>query len=52
MNTTQKCKLALVVVATGFMVWFAVLAIQFGNKLSAQTEKNFADAIRVMQGAK
>jgi hypothetical protein len=49
MNTTQKAKLALLVVATGIMVWFAVLAVQFGNKLSAQTEKMFADSIRVLQ---
>lgn len=52
MDTVQKCKLVVVVFATGIMVWFAVLAIQFGNKISDQTEKNFADAIRVMQGEK
>ncbi len=52
MNTAQKAKLVLFVVATVFMVYVAVLAIQFGNKLSRQTEQTFADAIRVMQGEK
>ena len=40
----------LVVFSTAIMVYFAVLAIQFGNKLSYRTEQNFADAIRTMQG--
>jgi len=52
MDTVQKCKMVLVVVATGVMIWFAVLAVQFGNKISKQTEQNFADAVRVMQGTK
>jgi len=52
MDTVQKCKFIVIVAATGIMVWFAVLAIQFGNKISKQTEQNFADAIRVMQGDK
>ncbi len=50
MDTVTKCKFAVVIAATAIMVWFAVLAIQFGNKISKQTEQNFADAIRVMQG--
>lgn len=50
MDIVQKCKLVVVVTAIGIMVWFAVLAVQFGNKISKQTEQNFADAVRVMQG--
>jgi hypothetical protein len=49
MTLTQKAKLVLLVVSTGIMIWFAILAIQFGNKLSDQTEKMFADSIRVLQ---
>ena len=52
MTATQKAKLIFAAIATITMIYFAVLAIQFGNKLSAQTEKTFADAIRVMQDGK
>ncbi len=50
MTTTQKAKIGFAIVATCFMVYVAVLAVQFGNKISKQTEQNFADAVRVMQG--
>lgn len=50
MSITQKAKLGFFIVATVFMVYVAILAIQFGNKISKQTEQNFADAIRTMQG--
>jgi hypothetical protein len=49
MNTADKAKMIVVVFATGIMIWFAIRAIQFGNKLSKQTEKMFADSIRTMQ---
>ncbi len=52
MTTTQKAKLGFFIVATCFMVYVAVLTVQFGNKLSRQTEQNFADAVRIMQGDK
>ena len=50
MTLTQKAKLIFVAIAAGTMIYFAVLAIQFGNKLSANCEKSYADAIRTMQG--
>jgi hypothetical protein len=50
MTLTQKAKIVLLFVVTGFMIWIAILAVQFGNKLSKQTEKMFADSIRTMQG--
>jgi uncharacterized protein (UPF0333 family) len=49
MNLTDKAKLVVVIMAIGVSAYFAFLAIQFGNKLSDQTEKMFADSIRVMQ---
>lgn len=38
-----------VFITVGF-VWITLAASKFAMKLSAQTEKNFADAVRVMQG--
>lgn len=52
MDMATKLKCSIFVVVTGLTVWFAVLAVQFGNKISHQTEQNFADAIRTMQGGK
>ena len=49
MTLTQKAKLVFAAIATITMIYFAFLAVQFGNKLSAQTEKDFADAVRIMQ---
>ena len=49
MTPTQKAKVVLLIIAAATMTYFAVLAIQFGNKLSRQTEKMFADSIRIMQ---
>ena len=50
MSTAQKAKIGLFVVVTIFMVYVAVLAIQFGRKISRQTEQNFTDAVFIMQG--
>jgi hypothetical protein len=50
MSTSDKAKMIVVVFATGIMVWFAVLAIQFGNKLSKNCEQQYTNAILKMSG--
>ena len=50
MTTGQKAKMILVLFSTGIMIWIAILAIQFGNKLSKNCEQQYTDAILKMSG--
>lgn len=38
------------IIITALFVWIAVAGGKWAMKVSKQTEKNFADAVRVMQG--
>ena len=53
MNSKQMIASSIVIFG-GFLVlvYTGVVAAKWANNVSKQTEKNFADAIRVMQGDK
>lgn len=40
------------VIIIGLYLLITFQAVKWANNVSAQTEKNFADAVRVMQGEK
>lgn len=52
MDATTKTKMIVVSIVTIFLVIVGLQAFKCLKEMSKQTEQNFADAIRIMQGEK